>query len=465
MKKPRVIVVGLDCAPPALVFDRLAPRLPFLRAMRRRGVSGPLRSTLPPITLPAWACMTSGRDPGELGIYGFRDRVEGSRALRTVTADDVRVPRVWDVLGAHGKRSSVLFVPPTFPPPPVVGGEVVSCMLTPRDAAVRTFPSTLEAELGSPFSPHLRADVDTEDEKTPERLLSALETQVMRHFDLAEHMLVHRPADFFMMVEMATDRLHHGLWPALDPKDPRHARFAAHARRAEDLYVLLDQRIARLSELVPDATLFVVSDHGARSIEGGIYVNEVLRRAGFLRLEGALDGVVPLGGASVDWQNTQAWGEGGYYARIFVNDRARFADGPVLDKERVLSEVEALFASVTDARGAPLAHRIVRPEQAYRSVTGQAPDLAVYFGDLSYRSLGAVGVERVHATPDEVDGDLGRGGCNHHWDGVFLASGPALEPRSLTDASLLDVGPTLLGCFGIAPPLGWQGRDLLRGGV
>ena len=37
---------------------------------------GPLRSVDPPITVPAWSCMMTGRDPGELGIYGFRNRAD-----------------------------------------------------------------------------------------------------------------------------------------------------------------------------------------------------------------------------------------------------------------------------------------------------------------------------------------------------------------------------------------------------
>ena len=38
------------------------------------GTYGELESTIPPITVPAWMCMMTSRDPGELGIYGFRNR-------------------------------------------------------------------------------------------------------------------------------------------------------------------------------------------------------------------------------------------------------------------------------------------------------------------------------------------------------------------------------------------------------
>jgi predicted AlkP superfamily phosphohydrolase/phosphomutase len=29
---------------------------------------------IPPITVPAWAVIMSGKDPGQLGYYGFRNR-------------------------------------------------------------------------------------------------------------------------------------------------------------------------------------------------------------------------------------------------------------------------------------------------------------------------------------------------------------------------------------------------------
>ncbi len=67
----RLAIIGLDCAAPALVFDRFAD-LPNLRRLMDAGSWGPLLSCDPPITVPAWSCMTASRDPGQLGFYGFR---------------------------------------------------------------------------------------------------------------------------------------------------------------------------------------------------------------------------------------------------------------------------------------------------------------------------------------------------------------------------------------------------------
>ena len=82
----RVAVIGLDCADPGLVFDRWQDELPNLRSLISAGTWGPLRSVDPPITVPAWSCMMTSRDPGELGIYGFRNRSDhGYDSLAVVT--------------------------------------------------------------------------------------------------------------------------------------------------------------------------------------------------------------------------------------------------------------------------------------------------------------------------------------------------------------------------------------------
>src|SRR5688500_11055567 len=105
----RVAVIGLDCAEPSLVFDRWLDELPNLRSLVLRGAWGRLRSVDPPITVPAWSCMVSGQDPGQLGIYGFRNRQDYSYG-RLAVADSraITVDRLWDYLGRADKHVVVL---------------------------------------------------------------------------------------------------------------------------------------------------------------------------------------------------------------------------------------------------------------------------------------------------------------------------------------------------------------------
>lgn len=461
MTRPRLVVVGLDCAPPALVFDRYRAAMPTVARAMGAGVWGRLRSTIPPITVPAWCSMTSGRDPGELGLYGFRNRRDRSRALHTSTSDDVSVPRLWDLVERAGKRAAALYVPPTYPPPETTA-TIVSCLLTPGPGSPHTRPLALAEELRARFGPH-RPDLDDDGTLDDDALLDGLVEMAKQHFDVAEHVLATRDPDFLMLVEMATDRLHHALWPAMDPSDPRHDPTSPRGRQARDVYAYLDTRIARLmARAGPDAHLLVVSDHGARSLHGGVYVNEVLRRAGWLVLKNAPVAATPLDHANVDWSRTRAWSEGGYYARVFLNVAGRESEGGLVVSEidAARRELAGMFARLEED-GRVLESRVVIPEEAYREVRGVAPDLLVFFGDLSHRSLAAVGTPGIFASIADVERDKGRGGCNHDWDGIFALSGPSVLPHGrIEGASILDVAPTCLALLGLPVPSELEGRDL-----
>ncbi len=112
----RVLAIGLDSVPPSLLFDRFLPLMPNVRELLRRSVHGTLLSTDPPITVPAWAVMFSGMDPGSLGLYGFRHRRPGSYwDMYIPTSRTLLQPLVWDWLSRAGKRSCVIGMPPGTP--------------------------------------------------------------------------------------------------------------------------------------------------------------------------------------------------------------------------------------------------------------------------------------------------------------------------------------------------------------
>ena len=56
---PKLLVIGLDCAAPELVFEQWRHELPNLNRLMSQGVYGRLRSSIPCITVPAWSVMKS----------------------------------------------------------------------------------------------------------------------------------------------------------------------------------------------------------------------------------------------------------------------------------------------------------------------------------------------------------------------------------------------------------------------
>jgi predicted AlkP superfamily phosphohydrolase/phosphomutase len=457
----KLLVVGLDSAAPALVFDRWRSELPTLSGLIARGAHARMLSTNPPITVPAWTAMMSSRDPGELGCYGFRNRKDHSYdGYQFATSASVRVPRLWDWLGAAGLHCCVLGVPQTYPPPRV-NGELVSCFLTPSTQSSYTWPPELKDEVERVTDGYVFdvADFRTSDK---EALLRRTYEKTRKHLTLAKHLMRTRPWDFCMLVEMGVDRMHHGFWSHMDPAHHKYEPGNPFEHATLDYYRFVDRELAELLSLCPPDTLvLVVSDHGARKMDGGICFNEWLMREGYLTLVDAPTRPTPIARATIDWGRTKAWGDGGYYGRLFMNVRGREPSGTIdpQDYEKVRTDLIAGIEAIPDPDGRHIGTKVYRPEDLYRTVSGVAPDLLVYFGDLDWRSVGAVGMGGIYT----FENDTGPDEANHDWHGIFVlstAGAPAPLAGALPDVSIYDISPTLLRLMDQPVPDGLVGRPL-----
>jgi predicted AlkP superfamily phosphohydrolase/phosphomutase len=459
----RVCVIGLDCAPPELVFEKWRRDLPHLNRLMESGVYGPLESTIPPITVPAWMCMMTGKDPGTLGIYGFRNRKDRSYdALAFASSRMVREETVWDILARHGKRSILLGLPLTYPPRPI-NGLMVCDFLAPDTGAEYTYPSELKREIAQIVGEYI---LDVRDFRTSDkdRLLADIYRMTETRFRLARHLLTTRPWDLFVMVEMGTDRIHHGFWRYFDPEHPLYVPGSPYENAIRDYYIAVDRHIGELLEALPSGTLrIVISDHGAKRMDGGICFNEWLIREGYLALKEPVGGVTKFSPALVDWPRTKAWGDGGYYGRLFLNVQGREPQGvaPPEEVESLKEELIAKLEALGDEHGRPIGTKVFRPEAVYQAVNNIPPDLIVYFGDLNWRSVGSVG----HGTVWTHENDTGPDDANHAQEGIVILSGarPGMpgageERRGM---SIYDIAPTILRAFGLEPPAG-MGRAALR---
>ena len=456
----RALVIGLDCAAPQLVFERWRDELPTLRALADGGSYGVLESCYPCITVPAWSCMTSSRSPGALGIYGFRNRRDHSYdGLGFADSRAVREPRIWDILSRHQRHVVALGVPGTFPVTPV-NGEMVSCFLTPDTERYQfTWPKALAGEIRGLVGRYL---VDVENYRTDDkaRLLADIEEMTDKRFRVAEHLIRTRPWELFFMVEMGTDRIHHGFWRFTDPEHRLYEPGNPWEDAMLGYYRRLDGRIGRLLELVDeDTAVLVVSDHGAKRLDGGICVNEWLRREGYLTLLEEPRDPVPLRPEMVDWPRTTAWGEGGYYCRLCLNVAGREPQGTVApeDYERVREELKRRLEAIGDEHGRPIGTVAHRPEDLYEVRNGVPPDLLVYFGDLHWRSIGRVGTGAVQV----FENDTGPDDANHAQDGLYIFAGSGAPAGPATRRDIRDIAPTLLDLLGEHPTPRMEGRSLL----
>jgi predicted AlkP superfamily phosphohydrolase/phosphomutase len=460
MPAKKVMIIGLDCLEPSLALERWAGSLPVLSSLMADGAHGRLMSIIPPITVPAWSCMMASQTPGDLGVYGFRNRADhGYDNLYVANGSAIRAPRLWDILGRAGKRSIVLGVPGTYPPRPV-NGVLVSCFLTPSPEHAYTHPPLLRREIQNVVGEYL---FDCPEFRTDDKgnLLRKLYEMADRRFALAEHFLATKPWDFFVMVEMGIDRVHHAFWKDMDPGHRKHAPGSPFSNAILNYYQHVDALTGRLLEFADEETVvMVVSDHGAKRMDGGIRVNEWLRQEGYLNVVQEPSGRTSLKDVGVDWPRTIAWGEGGYYSRISMNVDGREPLGavPAADYERVRDELAMRLRAIPDESGNDIGTQVFKPEEIYPAVNGVPPDLIVLFGDLSWRSVGTIGgAEGIHT----FENDTGPDEANHAQEGVLVMRGPGIEPGQRDGMHLLDVAPTVLELLGIEAPPSMRGHSLL----
>lgn len=457
---PRLLIIGLDCMEPSLVFDQWRDDLPTLSRLMASGSYGRLESSIPAITVPAWSCMMSGRDPGELGIYGFRNRQ--NRSYQSMAISDgraVKEPRLWDILGDAGWQVVVLGVPGTSPPYPVQGS-MVSCFLTPSTDVPYTYPPELSDRIQSWISdflldvPHFRSEDKAE-------ILGNIHKLCDQRFTLAEKLIAEDHPDFLMLVDMGVDRIHHSFWKPMDPAHPQYEPGSPYANAIHDYYVHIDQRVEQLLNDCDDQTaVLIVSDHGARPLVGGICINQWLIEQGYLSVVESPTTPTSLDELTIDWEHTQAWGAGGYYARIFLNVKGREPNGivPLADYERLRTELAEKLAMIPAPDGTSMDNRVYKPQEVYQRVRGVAPDLLAYFDELAWRSIGTVGHAELYTT----NNDTGPDDANHARYGLMIFHDPQ-QPRGgqvLDQAQIYDILPTLLDRYQLTAPPKLRGKVL-----
>ena len=443
----KVIIVGWDCGSPQLIFDKFKDKLVNVKKIMDEGVWGRLRSVVPPITVPAWRSMVTGKTPGELGMYGFRYRRGNSYTdYGIVMSNLLRQDALWDLMSDNGKTSICSAVPPSYPPYRVKGC-LISGFLAPDSNGSYTYPEELKKEIESIVGEYPVDTVFRVDEK--DKIRDSAINMTEKHFKVFTHLLRSKKWDFSMHVEIGLDRIQHAFWRYFDKNHHLYEPDSEYKDVVLDYHVLLDRWLGTIMDMIDDDTLLIItSDHGAKAMKGSICVNQWLSREGYLELNGDCEPGQSIQDADVNWKKTKAWGWGGYYSRIFFNVSGRENSG-VISLKKLQKEIEKLKKKIYKLRGPNGEEwntKAVTPEELYENPQGQKPDLMVFWDDLNWRSAGTIGHESMYLKENDIGPDDGV----HDWNGMIMAWRKGMEKGlELKDTNLLDIFPTVLKYMGI----------------
>ena len=454
----KIILIGLDCMAPELLFDKFRNKLPNLSRLMEKGQYGRLESSDPAITIPAWMVMSTSTSPGELGLYGFRHR-KGFSYKDGWIANTTRVNarKIWDYVSDAGGKVCLIAIPPSYPPYKV-NGDLIGCFITPDVSKQYTYPSELADEIRNVVGDYL---VDVEfrlDDKGG--TLKSIYDMTTKHFEVIKHLIKTRDWSFLMFVEIGLDRIHHAFWRYFDKEHHLYVPGNKYENVVEDYYIFLDKKVGEVLEILNDDTIaLVASDHGAKRMKGCFCVNSWLVQEGILKLKKSPRGAEPFNEDNVDWENTIAWGWGGYYARIFLNIRGREQLGTVNqdDYERTRDYIASKIKSIKGPNGENWDTIVFKPEEIYPEARGDKPDLMVYFDNLSWRSAGSIG----HTSLYLPENDTGPDDCVHSKYGIYILYDPK-KPRDgkVKDARIYDIAPTVLSLMGINVPNQMEGKPI-----
>ncbi len=417
LPEEKVLVIGLDSAPPRIVYEELRGELENLESLMVEAHK--LHSSHPPITIPAWTVMVSGRTPGELGMYGFRHRKPGDySSMYIVNSKHVRYPRIWDLYTRAGRNSIVVGVPPTYPPRPI-RGYMVTDFITPGPEKPYTWPPSLKREIEALLRGPYMFDVPFRVEDK-DSIVKGLWEMTEKQFKVFTHLVESKKWDFAMIVQIGVDRVQHAFWKYYDPS---HPRYPGPGNKYEsvipDYYKLVDKLVGELLEKIPkDTKVIVVSDHGAKAMKGALAINQWLMEEELLTLKKKPEKPgVDLRPDMIDWEKTKAWAWGGYYARIFLNIRGREPQG-IIDPEEAPGFVEELkkkLASLRGPEGEKWDTKAYTPAELYPRVEGDPPDMIVYLDNLNWRSAGTIGWPTMYLE----ENDRGPDDAVHDWIGIL----------------------------------------------
>ena len=444
----KVLVFGLDSAPPELLFSKFRDELPNIKKILDKAEYGPMKSCIPAITIPAWAVMATGKTPGELGLYGFRHRKKGSYDEMWIAHSlMVKEKAIWDILAEKRKRSILIGVPPSYPPKKI-NGCLVSCFITPDSSCEYTYPKELRAEIEKLVGEYI-FDVVFRKESRDE-VKEKIWEMTEKRFEVVRYLLAEKDWNYLQVVEIGLDRVHHAFWKYFDETHHLYEPNSKYKNVIPDYYKLLDREIGKTLKLVDEdeTAIVIVSDHGIKAMKGCFAINQWLIQEDFLKIKNpeilAKGKQVKFEQLKVDWSKTLAWAWGGYYSRIFLNVKGREPRGIIKpqDYEEVRDDLKERLNAIKGPNGEKWETRVFYPEEIYPIAKGDKPDLMVYLDNLSWRAAGTLGYESNYL----LENDTGPDDAVHSEYGVLAIKTPFTKKKE-TIFSIYDFKPRILKLF------------------
>jgi predicted AlkP superfamily phosphohydrolase/phosphomutase len=278
-----------------------------------------------------------------------------------------------------------------------------------------------------------------------------------------DYLLAHQDEDFLFVYFGTVDQGCHMLWHFMDPEHPGYVRDDVLKDGIAKLYEMLDGRLGHVREMLgKDTVLIVMSDHGFAPFYWEVNLNTWLLNQGYIALKDPSKQESGEFFSNVDWSHTRAYAAG--LNGLYVNLKGREKDGAVApgpEYDALMDDLEKALLAIKDPRNghAPIS-LIVRPQRDFHGPEkDKGPDILVGYSR-GYRSSSD---SPLGLFPKDVFVDNHSPWSGDHCIDYRLVPGILVTNRRVTSPApgLADLTVSLLHEYGITPPNGLIGKDVL----
>ncbi len=492
----KVIIIGLDAVDSERAEDFIGKGyLPNIKRLKENGSYGRLRSTIPAVSNVCWTSFITGKNPGKHNTFGYLGFKENTYQIKSISSLDRASETVWHILNRYGKKTGIINLPSLYPPEKI-DGFMVCGMLTPKINTNFIYPESLQEELLTQIKGY-NIDIGTRRATRDKDILLEEIYEITKKRSEAMHYLARRfDCDLFLAVFTGTDRIQHFFW-----RDMQGA--SKYKDAIADYFRYIDSILGDfIKDMDKEAILFIVSDHGMRQLKKVFYLNNFLIKEGLLKIKrhsaqeikhqfvhtvvkwtiswftrlglnpdrlkellprGAIDNLTNIYcyRGNIDWSQTKAYFLPGQGDGIMINLKGKYPQGPVenSDDEALKDDIIKKLSEIKDPDSKEKnIKNIYRREQLYcGNFVKNAPDLIVEMKS-GYRiseDITEGGLFKdIASDPAELIS------AEHYSDGLIIAYGESIKKCNISDASILDIIPTVLHFFDIPVPDSMDGRVL-----
>lgn len=469
----KTLVIGLDGAS----WNYLKPnldRLPNLKEIIKNGISGELKSCIPPWSFPAWKCYSTGKHPGKLGIYYFVDIDFKNRKISLFDSTSCKEKEIWDYLGEKGIKVGIINMPMTYPPRRV-NGIMISGPFS--SEARYTYPKNLENEFRK-FNYKVYAE-EFLIQSNKKKNIKIIKDIIKSRFEAAKFIIDKFRVSFLHLTIFHIDTVQHFMWNTV---------------QLDEIWILLDREIGRLMDYIgKECLIILMSDHGFVEHKEKFYLNSWLVKHGYLTLNKSLKlwnifrdigfsqegiysflkntgllhlvrknfsksllrklarslptdigliGVENLG-SIIDWKNTKAISLG---ESIYINSQ-------VGEYEKLKGELKEKLKQIK-FQDLYIIEDILEYKQIYDVCEGNPPAFYIKMKESFCVARGLKINNDLFERKDDWK-------AHHALTGILIVKGPGIKKgASIKGAEIVDLTPTILHWMNIPIPIQMDGKVL-----